>query len=78
MDVGNNQEITIESVRQELADVIAHIQALEGANQPPAVQELVLARRSTEDSRMRLGVAQAYVNGHNPWASKVETKQESN
>jgi hypothetical protein len=43
--------------------------------QQPVVQELVLAQRHLEDARMRLGIAECYEKGINPWISKVEPQQ---
>lgn len=43
---------------------------IEAVLTPPAVQEVVLARRHLEDARMRLGVALAVVNGNDPLGQK--------
>lgn len=53
--------------REKLAKRIKEMQELEKRAIPPAVQELVLARRSLEDARMRTGVALAYLKGDDPW-----------
>lgn len=62
-------DVTVESVRHTLTEVINDIKTLEGSAKPPVVQELVIARRSAEDSRMRLGVAHTLDAGKDPWSS---------
>lgn len=68
------QEVTVEYVRDRLTEVIGWIGYLEKKQNPPVVQELVLARRAAEDSRMRLGVGSAYIQGFDPWTNTVEKK----
>lgn len=76
-DDGASREMTIDEGFEKLRDLYSEIINLsekwfEGKHQPPVVQEVVLARRSAEEGRMRLGVAQAKYNGLDPWASKVK------
>ncbi len=57
-------------LREALKNVILDMKRAEETLVAPAVQEAVLARRSVEDARMRLGVALAYVNGNDPLENK--------
>lgn len=57
------------ALRNLLTKDIDDCEDLEKTCVPPAVQEVVLARRALEDARMRLGVALTYVNGKQPFES---------
>lgn len=79
MDNKANREMTVEEGFDKLRSLCTDIINLsenwfEGKLKPPAVQEVILARRHAEDARMRLGVAQAKSNGVYPWDSKVAGK----
>lgn len=71
------------SVEDQLADIRNRISGLlkytktelVARSQPPIVQELVLAQRHLEDARMRFGVAEAMLKGHDPWSNKIEKKE---
>ncbi len=72
-----NLESRIKKQRLKLANRIHAIAEMEKEAQPPVVQELVLARRAAEDSRMRLGVALGYLRGQDPFRDReVEIKEE--
>lgn len=64
----------MEDLRTEISKNLGNIKQLIAISQPPVVQELVIAQRALEDARMRLGVALAYANDMDPWASQVEAK----
>lgn len=62
------------AVRAAITDMLRDLkQEIDGAK-PPVVQELVLAQRHLEDARMRLGVAEAYEKGFDPWSNQVSEK----
>lgn len=65
----------IQTTRDEISDQLASLKEKIAESKPPVVQELVLAQRALEDARMRLGVAQAYENGLDPWASQVKKEE---
>ena len=69
-DTSAQREMTLEEQivehRELLARQINYMTITERKALPPAVQELVLARRHLEDARMRLGVALALTNGNDP------------
>ena len=60
----------IVSIRKDLADAIHRIQELVPMVQPPIVQEIILAQRHAEDSRMRTGVALALLKGEDPFRDR--------
>jgi hypothetical protein len=66
-------EPTIESVRKDLAKTINDLKTLESQSKTPIIQELVLARRDAESSRMRTGAAMTYEKGQDPFPVE-ETK----
>lgn len=60
----SNKELAIEKIevyRDDFRDYEAQLKELETLVAPPALQEVVLARRDLESSRMRLGMALGYV-----------------
>jgi hypothetical protein len=61
-------------LREEITSQLTRLKEDIKNSKPPEVQELVLAQRHLEDARMRLGVAEAYHKGFDPWANKVEKK----
>lgn len=65
----STENLIIEA-RAHLATEINNLKELEKQVAPPAVQELVLARRDLESSRMRLGVALTYLKGEDPFKGK--------
>lgn len=67
---GTPNKENLENLRYDLADLICDVEKAEETCVPPAVQEVVLARRHLEDARMRLGVALAFVNGKDPLGQK--------
>lgn len=60
----------IKEIRGTLSEQIEKYKKLEAIAPAPAVQEIVLSRRNLEDTRMRLGVASAYLRGENPWRDR--------
>lgn len=69
---------TIEDIRAGASEMLSAMQEVESEATPPIVQEVILARRHVENARMRLGVALALQNGHDPWASEVAPKENTN
>lgn len=61
-------------LRDEISGQLERLKGKIIDTKSPELQELVLARQHLEDARMRLGVAEAYHKGFNPWANKVEKK----
>jgi hypothetical protein len=66
---------TIDDLRSDITLLMGHLAEYIPGTETPVVQELVLAQRHLEDARMRLGVAECYEKGINPWINKVEPKQ---
>lgn len=66
---GTENAAKITALRNLLTKDIEDCEEIESTTVPPAVQEVVLARRALEDARMRLGVALTYVNGNQPFES---------
>ena len=64
---GTENAKNLQSLRSALTKDIQDCEKIETTCVPPAVQEVVLARRALEDARMRLGVALTYVNGKQPF-----------
>lgn len=62
--------LTISEMRDLLSQVISGAKQLEKKYPFPALAEVVLARRAAEDSRLRLGVANAYLNEQEPFEYK--------
>lgn len=62
------------ALRNAISDMLGRLKEDIKSSKPPEVQELVLAQRHLEDARMRLGVAEAYHKGFDPWANKVGEK----
>lgn len=62
--------------RGQLSAVIRVLRLAEKTATPPAVQEIVLARRDAESARMRLGVAMTYMKGEDPFANTKPKKAE--
>ena len=58
------------AIRNEQSTLINRIKNLAGMTKPPVVQEIILAQRATEDSRMRLGVALGYHRGTDPFRDR--------
>ena len=61
-------------LRNEISGQLERLKEDIKNSKPPEVQELVLAQRHLEDARMRLGVAEAYHKGFDPWTNQVEKK----
>lgn len=75
MDVDATEEAetpTLDRLREEASYLREAITVRVAQASPPVVQELVLAQRAVEECRMRLGVAEAYEKGLDPWANKVK------
>lgn len=68
----------ITELREEIGKMLTKLKTEVQTGTPPAVQELVLAQRHLEDARMRLGVADAYYKGFDPWSSRVDEGSNSN
>lgn len=62
------------ALRNEISSQLERLKEDIQNSKPPEVQELVLAQRHLEDARMRLGVAEAFHKGYNPWENKVDKK----
>lgn len=67
---GTDNAENLVNLRADLAEHIKDVRKAQETLVPPAVQEVVIATRSLEDARMRLGVALAYVNGKDPLETK--------
>ena len=63
-------------LREYFAEGARRLKTLEAVAKPPVVQELVIARRSAEDSRYRLGYAGAYARGLDPLAHTFPDQKE--
>jgi hypothetical protein len=61
-------------LRTEISSQLERLKANIKDSKPPEVQELILAQRCLEDARMRLGVAEAFNKGFDPWTNQVEKK----
>ena len=66
--------VTTTALREEIATQLVRLKVIISTSKPPEVQELVLAQRHLEDACMRLGVAECFVKGIDPWVNKVEKK----
>lgn len=67
----------IVDVRESISGLISLLKyGVEPYLTQPAIQEAILARRALEDSRMRLGVAQGYLAGHDPFTVNLTVKEE--
>lgn len=71
----SDDRMTVGDIRTTITRLLTGLRQEIQTSGPPIVQELTLAQRHLEDARMRLGVAQAYEKGLDPWANKVEPKQ---
>jgi hypothetical protein len=67
--------LTIDMLRSDITIILGRLAEYIPGVQLPVVQELVLTQRHLEDARMRLGVAECYEKGVNPWINKVEPKR---
>jgi len=67
--------VTTTALREEITTQLVRLKVIIASSKPPEVQELVLAQRHLEDARMRLGVAEAFEKGLDPWMNKVEKKE---
>jgi hypothetical protein len=66
----------IADIRERISELLKYTKVeMIARSTPPVVQELVLAQRHLEDARMRFGVAEATLKGHDPWANKIEEKK---
>jgi hypothetical protein len=69
------EPLTIDMLRSDITILLGRLAEYVPGTQPPLVQEFILAQRHLEDARMRLGVAECYEKGINPWINTVEPKQ---
>jgi hypothetical protein len=70
-----DEPLTIDMLRSDITIILGRLAEYIPGVQQPVVQEVVLAQRHLEDARMRLGVAECYEKGVNPWINKVEPKR---
>jgi hypothetical protein len=70
-----DEPLTIDMLRSDITIILGRLAEYIPGVQKPVVQELVLAQRHLEDARIRLGVAECYEKGINPWINKVEPKR---
>ena len=69
------EPLTIDILRSDITILLGRLAEYIPGSEPPVTQELILAQRHLEDVRMRLGVAECYEKGINPWINTVEPKQ---
>jgi hypothetical protein len=67
----DDDKLTLDMLRADLTATIERINQYLPGTKPPVVQEITLALRHVEDARMRLGIAECYEKGINPWVSKI-------
>lgn len=67
----SQDDLLTTALRNEISQLLERLKQEITVSKPPEVQELVLAQRHLEDARMRLGVAEAYHKGFDPWENKV-------
>ena len=70
-----DEPLTIDMLRRDITIILGRLAEYIPGTQRPVVQEVILAQRHLEDARMRLGVAECYEKGVNPWINKVEPKR---
>jgi hypothetical protein len=76
--MGPAEELTtaekLEQERHILSAARQRVKKLADERDPQIGPELTLAIRHIEDARMRLGVAEATLKGHDPWNNKITQK----
>ncbi len=72
------QEEQLQDLRRHLSVLIHDARSLGRQCEPPVIQEIVLAVRHAEDARLRLGVAEAYARGLDPWTNEVDKTNATN
>ena len=70
-----DEPLTIDMLRSDITIILGRLAEYIPGTQQPVVQEAILAQRHLEDARMRLGVAECYEKGINPWINTVEPKR---
>ena len=66
------QDLLTTALRKDIGSMLNRLKQEIAVSKPPVVQELVLAQRHLEDARMRLGVAEAFHKGFDPWSNEVQ------